>query len=162
MEVSCANDIDSMYIGFQAGTDEQYTLSFRSLIGESLYLKDLSNDSIFLLTEGGQYHFTAQPHSTNDLRFQVLLNPTFNNEDSNAGVTTDMDYVADTHIWHDHNQLYITNAPANSTLALYNTNGQLILSYTIQQPTHTIDLNYLHNGVYILQLNNQMYKFVRQ
>lgn len=162
MEVSCANDIDSMYIGFQAGTDEQYTLSFRSLIGDSLYLKDLSNDSIFLLTEGGKYHFTAQPLSTNDLRFQVLLHPVFNNEDTNAGVTTDMEYVADTHIWHDHNQLYITNAPANSTLALYNINGQLILSHTTQHTTHTIDLYNLHQGVYILQLNNQMYKFVRQ
>lgn len=162
MEVSCANNIDSMYIGFQAGTDEQYTLSFRSLIGDSLYLKDLSNDSIFLLTEGGKYHFTAQPLSTNDLRFQVLLHPVFNNEDTNAGVTTDMEYVADTHIWHDHNQLYITNAPANSTLALYNINGQLILSHTTQHTTHTIDLYNLHQGVYILQLNNQMYKFVRQ
>jgi len=162
MEVSCANDIDSMYIGFQAGTDEQYTLSFRSLIGDSLYLKDLSNDSIFLLTEGGKYHFTAQPLSTNDLRFQVLLHPVFNNEDTNAGVTTDMEYVADTHIWHDHNQLYITNAPANITLALYNINGQLILSHTTQHTTHTIDLYNLHQGVYILQLNNQMYKFVRQ
>ena len=162
MEVSCANDIDSMYIGFQAGTDEQYTLSFRSLIGDSLYLKDLSNDSIFLLTEGGKYHFTAQPLSTNDLRFQVLLHPVFNNEDTNAGVTTDMEYVADTHIWHDHNQLYITNAPANSTLALYNINGQLILSHTTQHTTHTVDLYNLHQGVYILQLNNQMYKFVRQ
>ena len=162
MEVSCANDIDSMYIGFQAGTDEQYTLSFRSLIGDSLYLKDLSNDSIFLLTEGGKYHFTAQPLSTNDLRFQVLLHPVFNNEDTNAGVTTNMEYVADTHIWHDHNQLYITNAPANSTLALYNINGQLILSHTTQHTTHTIDLYNLHQGVYILQLNNQMYKFVRQ
>ena len=162
MEVSCANDIDSMYIGFQAGTDEQYTLSFRSLIGDSLYLKDLSNDSIFLLTEGGKYHFTAQPLSTNDLRFQVLLHPVFNNEDTNAGVTTDMEYVADTHIWHDHNQLYITNAPANSTLALYNINGQLILSHTTHHTTHTIDLYNLHQGVYILQLNNQMYKFVRQ
>lgn len=162
MEVSCANDIDSMYIGFQAGTDEQYTLSFRSLIGDSLYLKDLSNDSIFLLTEGGKYHFTAQPLSTNDLRFQVLLHPVFNNEDTNAGVTTDMEYVADTHIWHDHNQLYITNAPANSTLALYNINGQLILSHTTQHTKHTIDLYNLHQGVYILQLNNQMYKFVRQ
>ena len=162
MEVSCANDIDSMYIGFQAGNDEQYTLSYRSLIGESLYLKDLSNDSIFLLTEGGQYHFTAQPLSTNDLRFQVLLNPMLDNEDSNAGVTTDMNDIANTRIWHNHNQLYITNAPTNSALALYNTNGQLILSYTTQQPTHTIDLNYLHKGVYILQLNNQMYKFVRQ
>ena len=162
MEVSCSNNIDSMYIGFQAGADSLYTLSYRSIIGEAIYLKDLNNDSIIQIIEGGQYYFTAQPLSTNDFRFQVLLNPTCNNEDSNAGVTTDIDNMADTHIWHQHNQLYITNAPTNSTLALYHINGQLILSSHIPQPTHTIDLNYLHKGVYILQLNNQMYKFVRQ
>lgn len=164
MEVTCANNIDSMYIGFQAGNDEQYTLSYRSLIGESLYLKDLSNDSIFLLTEGGQYHFTAQPLSTNDLRFQLLLHID-NEEDStpdNEGVTTDIDNVTGAHIWHSNDHVYISNAPANSTLALYTINGQLILSTNIPHTTHTVDLNYLPQGVYLLQLGCQMYKFVRQ
>ena len=164
MEVSCSNNIDSMYIGFQAGNDNQYTLTFSSIIGDSIYLKDLSNDTIFQVFEDGQYQFTAQPLSTNDLRFQVLLHP-INEEDTNngnGGVSTDIDNVTGAHIWHSHNHLYISNAPANSTMTLYNINGQLILSTHLQHSTHTIDLGYLQKGVYILQLGHQMYKFVCQ
>ena len=164
MEVSCSNNIDSMYIGFQAGNDNQYTLTFSSIIGDSIYLKDLSNDTIFQVFEDGQYQFTAQPLSTNDLRFQVLLHP-INEEDTNngnGGVSTDIDNVTGAHIWHSHNYLYISNAPANSTMTLYNINGQLILSTHLQHSTHTIDLGYLQKGVYILQLGHQMYKFVCQ
>ena len=164
MEVSCSNNIDSMYIGFQAGNDSQYTLTFSSITGDSIYLKDLSNDTIFQVFEDGQYQFTAQPLSTNDLRFQVLLHP-INEEDTNngnGGVSTDIDNVTGAHIWHSHNHLYISNAPANSTMTLYNINGQLILSTHLQHSTHTIDLGYLQKGVYILQLGHQMYKFVCQ
>ncbi len=164
MEVSCSNHIDSMYIGFQAGNDSAYTLSYHAIIGEEIYLKDLSNDSTFLLIEGEQYQFVASPFSTNDLRFQVLLHID-NEEDTspdNGGVTTDIDNVAGAHIWHNNNHIYISNATANSTLALYTINGQLILSSRIQQATHSVDLNYLPQGVYLLQLGCQMYKFVRQ
>ena len=164
MEVSCSNNIDSMYIGIQAGNDSLYTLTFSSIIGDSIYLKDLSNDTIFQVFEDGQYQFTAQPLSTNDLRFQVLLHP-INEEDTNngnGGVSTDIDNVIGAHIWHSHNHLYISNAPANSTMTLYNINGQLILSTHLQHSTHTIDLGYLQKGVYILQLGHQMYKFVCQ
>ena len=164
MEVSCSNHIDSTYIGFQAGADSQYTLSVSSLIGNGLYLKDLSNDSTFLLIEGHQYQFVASPLSTNDMRFQLLLHID-NEEDStpdNEGVTTDIDNVTGAHIWHSNDHVYISNAPANSTLALYTINGQLILSTRIPHTTHTVDLNYLPQGVYLLQLGCQMYKFVRQ
>ena len=164
MEVSCSNHIDSTYIGFQAGADSQYTLSVSSLIGNGLYLKDLSNDSTFLLIEGQQYQFVASPLSTNDMRFQLLLHID-NEEDStpdNEGVTTDIDNVTGAHIWHSNDHVYISNAPANSTLALYTINGQLILSTNIPHTTHTVDLNYLPQGVYLLQLGCQMYKFVRQ
>ena len=164
MEVSCSNNIDSMYIGFQAGNDSAYTLSYHAIIGEEIYLKDLSNDSTFLLIEGEQYQFVASPLSTNDLRFQVLLHID-NEEDTtpdNEGVTTDIDNVTGAHIWHSNDHVYISNAPANSTLALYTINGQLILSTNIPHTTHTVDLNYLPQGVYLLQLGCQMYKFVRQ
>ena len=164
MEVSCSNNIDSMYIGIQAGNDSLYTLTFSSIMGDSIYLKDLSNDTIFQVFEDGQYQFTAQPLSTNDLRFQVLLHP-INEEDTNngnGGVSTNIDNVTGAHIWHSHNHLYISNAPANSTMTLYNINGQLILSTHLQHSTHTIDLGYLQKGVYILQLGHQMYKFVCQ
>mgnify|MGYP003301434448 CR=1 FL=1 len=163
MEVSCANNIDSIYIGFQAGIDSLYTLSYRSIIGPSIYLKDLSNDSTFLLVEGGQYQFAAQPLSTDDMRFQVLLSPILNDDtNNNEGTTTDLSQLTNADIWFADNQLYISNAPANSTIALYHINGQLIVSSCIQQSTHTISLDNLQQGVYLLRLNHQMYKFVRQ
>ena len=163
MEVSCANNIDSIYIGFQAGIDSLYTLSYRSIIGPAIYLKDLSNDSTFLLVEGGQYQFAAQPLSTDDMRFQVLLSPILNDDtNNNEGTTTDLSQLTNADIWFAGSQLYISNAPANSTIALYNINGQLIVSSCIQQSTYTISLDHLQQGVYLLRLNHQMYKFVRQ
>jgi hypothetical protein len=163
MEISCTNNIDSIYIGFQAGIDSLYTLSYRSIISPAIYLKDLSNDSTFLLVEGGQYQFAAQPLSTDDMRFQVLLSPILNDDtNNNEGTTTDLSQLTSADIWFADNQLYISNAPANSTIALYHINGQLIVSSCIQQSTYTISLDHLQQGVYLLRLNHQMYKFVRQ
>ena len=158
MEVSCANDIDSMYIGFQAGADNHYTLSFRSLIGDSLYLKDMEQNTIIRMEEGAEYHFSATPYTTNDLRFLLLLHPQLESDDT----PTHIDQVHQMEIWNDNNRLYITNAPANSVASIYTVSGQPVIHSTIQYTTHTIDINHLQQGVYILRMNNQIYKFVCQ
>ena len=158
MEVSCANNIDSMYIGFQAGTDDQYTLSFRSLIGDSLYLKDMEQDTIIRMEEGAAYRFSATPFTTNDLRFLLLLHPQWEADNT----PTQVDQVQLMDIWNDNTRLYITNAPTNSIATIYTISGQPILHSTIQYTTHTIDIHHLPQGVYILRINNQIYKFVCQ
>lgn len=158
MEVSCSNRIDSMYIGFQAGADNHYTLSFRSLIGDSLYLKDMEQDTIIRMEEGAEYHFSATPYTTNDLRFLLLLHPQLESDDT----PTHIDQVHQMEIWNDNNRLYITNAPANSVASIYTVSGQPVIHSTIQYTTHTIDINHLQQGVYILRINNQIYKFVCQ
>lgn len=158
MEVSCANDIDSMYIGFQAGADNHYTLSFRSLIGDSLYLKDMEQNTIIRMEEGAEYHFSATPYTTNDLRFLLLLHPQLESDDT----PTHIDQVHQMEIWNDNNRLYITNAPANSVASIYTVSGQPVIHSTIQYTTHTIDIHHLPQGVYILRMNNQIYKFVCQ
>lgn len=158
MEVSCANNIDSMYIGFQAGCDDQYTLSFRSLIGDSLYLKDMEQDTIIRMEEGAAYRFSATPYTTNDLRFLLLLHPQWEADNT----PTQVDQVQLMDIWNDNTRLYITNAPTNSIATIYTISGQPILHSTIQYTTHTIDIHHLPQGVYILRINNQIYKFVCQ
>ena len=158
MEVSCANNIDSMYIGFQAGTDDQYTLSFRSLIGDSLYLKDMEQNTIIRMEEGAEYCFSATPFTTNDLRFLLLLHPQWEADNT----PTQVDQVQLMDIWNDNTRLYITNAPTNSIATIYTISGQPILHSTIQYTTHTIDIHHLPQGVYILRINNQIYKFVCQ
>ena len=157
MEVSCANNIDSMYIGFRAGSDSQYQLTFGSLVGDSLYLKDLNDNTIIRMEEGGIYHFFAEPNSVNHSRFQILLHPS---EVAGDNTTTGDHQVCQAKIWTDHQYLYITDAPIASQAIIYAISGQRVASYTVNDSYYTIPLSSLNSGIYILQINNQRYKFV--
>ena len=157
MEVSCANNIDSMYIGITTGEDTIYTLTFGALRGE-IYLKDLANDSIFEMTSGGQYHFTAAANATHDLRFQILLHPDL--PEDNQNTTSDLTNITGATIWANGKTIYIANAPVNSIATLYNISGQAVLSSTINYTPYTLNVSDMPKGVYILRINNQAYKFV--
>ena len=161
MEVSCSDNIDSLYIGFMAGDDSQYTLHFSAMCGD-IYLKDLANDSIILMQEGGQYHFTATPNSTNDLRFQILLDPEFNPSHGNSDILSDTEGAPSTQVWMHGNTIYIASALNNSVAQLFNVSGHMIMTAPITYSPYTLDLSHLIPGVYMLQLNNQIYKFIRQ
>ena len=162
MEISVADQIDSTFIGFTAGEDSVYTLTFTSLVGKDMYLHDFVADSLFLLVEDGQYSFSAQPNSVNDLRFQLILYPELSDDNLEDNVTTGMeDVLSSARIWVNDKQIYITNAPQNSTLDIYTVSGMCITSsLTIHDAPCTIDLSHLSTGVYVLRLNNQAYKFV--
>ena len=151
MEVSCANNIDSTYIGFMAGEDRTYTLHFNTIVGETLCLQDLTTGEKINIVEGGTYTFEAEPQSTNNQRF-LLLAP--------QGIKSDIDEIDSVNIWYSNRTLYITNAADNSTLQLYDVSGHQIFSTTIHRTPYTIDLTHLTEGVYMARVNNQVYKFV--
>ena len=151
MEVSCANNIDSTYIGFMAGEDRTYTLHFNTIVGETLCLQDLTNGEKINIVEGGTYTFEAEPQSTNNQRF-LLLAP--------QGIKSDIDEIDSVNIWYSNRTLYITNAADNSTLQLYDVSGHQIFSTTIHHTPYTVDLTHLNEGVYMARVNNQAYKFV--
>ena len=162
MEISIADQIDSTFIGFAAGEDSEYTLTFTSLVGQDMYLHDLEADSLFLITEEGQYTFSAHPNSVNDMRFQLLLYPDFSDDLPGNGVTTGIaNLVSSAQVWVNDKRVYIADAPQHSTLVVYSANGMCITSpLTIHHTPCTIDLSHLPTGVYVLRLNNQAYKFV--
>ena len=164
MEVSCSNNIDSTWIGFSAGEDTIYTLTFGALIGEELFIKDVDKDSLIHVSEGGQYTFYAQPNSKNDMRFQLLLNPELPSdepEQEEDGVTTNIEDATTIQLWVSDKRLYINHAQPNSQLAIYNASGMLMATpYTLYSTPYTLDLSYLPIGVYVLRINNQAYKFV--
>ena len=163
MEISVADKIDSTFIGFTAGEDSVYTLTFTSLVGQDMYLHDLVEDSLFLLVEDGQYTFSAQPNSVNDMRFQLILHPELLGQDEpEDNMTTGMDNVmSSARVWVNDKRIYIATAPQNSTIAVYTVSGMCITSpLTIHEAPCTVDLSHLPTGVYVLRLNNQAYKFV--
>lgn len=168
MEVSCSNNIDSLYIGFMAGEDSLYALHFGAQRGQ-IYLKDLHNDSIIHMRNNQQYHFTAAPLSTNNTRFQILLLPDtrldFPTEERNE-LVSDIHNTIDTplspQVWSDGYSIYISNAPIHSTATLFNIGGQPLFTTTLHDMPYTIDISHLPAGVYVLRLNNQAYKFICQ
>lgn len=162
MEISVADQIDSTYIGFAAGEDSEYTLTFTSLVGQDMYLHDLETDSLFLLAEDQQYTFAAQPNSVNDMRFQLLLYPDLSDDQPGNGVTTGVDNtIVSTQLWVNDKRVYIIDAHQNSTLSVYTANGISVTSpLTIHHAPCTIDLSHLPTGVYVLRLNDQAYKFI--
>jgi hypothetical protein len=163
MEISATDQIDGMYLGFMAGEDDSYQMTFTSLIGEALYLYDIEQDTLVEMSDGGQYVFNASAHSTNDMRFQVLVNPDLNDYIPNGGnndVTTDVQPVQVQNLWVQDKVVYIYNVPGNSILDVYTVGGVMIAQYAIGFAPCTIDLSKLPTGVYMLHLNDKVYKFV--
>lgn len=163
MEISVTNQLDSTYIGFAAGDDAVYTLTFTSLVGEEMYLYDIEQDILIPLAEQEQYTFYAQPNSVNNQRFILLLNPDdAGNISGGDGVATDIENLsASSHIWFSGKTLHVADAPANTTLAIYSACGMCIMApNVIPSVPYALDLSHLPMGVYVLRLNNQAYKFV--
>ena len=162
MEVSASNQIDSIYIGFCAGPDTTYTLRFTSLIGKSLYIKDLINDSIITLTEEGEYTFHAHANSVDDMRFQVLLHPDLPNTTPDGGdVTTDIPNVSNGNIWITNNHICIATGTPNNHVIVYHVNGQEVINKHFNYQT-TLPINNLGTGVYVVRMNDDVYKFVKK
>ena len=164
MEISATDNIDGIYLGFAAGEDEVYTMTFTSLIGEDLYLYDVEQDTLVGMANGETYEFAAVAKSTNDMRFQILVNPELSDYQPNGGngdgVTTDIYDVQTQQLWVQGKKVYIAYASANSTLEVYTISGVAVAKYAIGYAPCTLDLSNMPTGVYMLRLNDTVYKFV--
>ena len=160
MEVSCSNRIDSMYIGFQAGSDTQYTLSFSSLIGDMLYLEDLEQDTIVAMQSDQPYTFQAAPQSVNDYRFRLLMHPKGNSDSPNT--PTDTEQADNIRVWINNDMLHIIGAMANTNIHIYNISGTYILSDIVSDSPYTCNVAHLQSGVYLIRINEQIYKVIKK
>ena len=149
MEISVSDKIDSTYIGFRAGSDSEYTLRMTSVVGEELYLKDLSEDLLIPVVDGQDYTFTATPNSVNDTRFLLLT--------QKSGVATDVEALQ---VYIHDKMVHVMEAPKNSSMVIYTVGGVAIANYSIGCTPCTIDLLGLPTGVYMLRINDKAYKFV--
>ena len=154
MEISVSDNIDETYIGFVSGNDSEYTLRFTSVVGE-LYLKDLETETVMAVMDGEEYTFHAEPNSVNDRRFLLL-----DHMPEQGGVSTGVDNLSCIKAWIADNVVYVTNAPINANLVVYTMSGVVVTSFVITTPYATIDLANMPSGVYMLHLNDKVYKFV--
>ena len=155
MEISVSDNINETYIGFSAGSDSEYTLRFTSVVGE-LYLKDLETETIMAIMDGEEYTFYATPNTKNDRRFLLFDHK----PEQSGGVSTDVENVYSTRAWIADNVVYVTNAPINADLVVYTMSGVVVTSLVTTTPYTTIDVANMPTGVYMLRLNDKVYKFV--
>jgi hypothetical protein len=164
MEISATDNIDGMYLGFLAGDDDIYTMTFTSLIGEDLYLYDVEQDTLIGMSNGETYEFAAAAKSDNDMRFQILVNPDLSDYQPNTGnggdVTTNLNDVPMQQLWVHDEKIYISHASANSIVEVYTVSGMPVARYAIGYAPCILDLSDMPTGVYMLRLNDQVYKFV--
>jgi hypothetical protein len=155
MEISVSDKVDGTYIGFAAGGDSEYVLRLASVVGE-LYLKDLETETVWAVMDGEEYTFYATPNTKNDRRFLLLDHK----PEQSGGVSTGVENVHSTKAWIADNVVYVTNAPINTELVVYTMSGAVVTSFVTTTTYATIDLANMPIGVYMLRLNDKVYKFV--
>ena len=150
MEISVSDNIDSTYIGFNAGADTEYTLRITSVVGERLYLKDLDNQTLISVYDGEEYTFSAEPNSVNDRRFLLL-------DQRSDDVSTDEPEVR---VYVYDKMAHVLGAPIGSDMVIYTIGGVAITNYTIECTPSVVDLSSLPTGVYVLRINDKAFKCV--
>ena len=150
MEISVSDNIDSTYIGFNAGADTEYTLRITSVVGEMLYLKDLQNQSLIAIGDGVEYSFTAEPNSVNNQRFLLL-------DRRSNDVTTDQPQVQ---VYVHDKMAHVVAAPEGSDMVVYSIGGTAVANYILGVSPCVVDLSELPVGVYVLRVNDKAFKCV--
>jgi uncharacterized repeat protein (TIGR02543 family) len=149
-QVSTTEDINNTDLGFQAGTDSNYTLSFthQSLESryESLFLIDLSTNTTTDITQSGtQYSFTATTTPAPVKRFKIVTSPGITTQTGNK-------LPGGLEIFSAQDLLFVNNPTAEKgNLTVYDMSGRVVMQSafmpfcSVTLPTH------LGKGGYLLK-----------
>jgi len=79
-QIDCIDDLNNTQLGFQAGEDNEYTLTFthRNITTKyaALFLADISENKTVDITESGStYTFIAEPSPVTVNRFKIVTRP---------------------------------------------------------------------------------------
>lgn len=153
MSVAATNDVNEMFIGFNAGEDVNYELYITSVIGDDLELMDMQTGDRFALKDSVSYAFAATPNSEDPYRFRIFKSET------KPVVPTGWTGLGDkAKIWYNKQTLYISDAAANSTAAIYTADGVTLKQVTFNHNT-TISTADMPEGVYTVRVEDSVLKF---
>ena len=152
--MNSVDDINNSYLGFQAGEDSLYTLTFThqnpGLKYGNIYLQDsVSQQTVDITQSGSTYSFRALPTDTIIKRFKIITTP-----DISTGVTAPVVNSSQLKIFSSNHTVYIDNpSDEKGFLYLYDMTGRLIQKHPFTaNSVSTILLNvtpgtYLAKGI---------------
>ena len=161
-QINSINDIDQTNLGFLAGEDTSYKLTFTHVNLEQryseLYLLDLKNDTVVDITQTGtQYVFTAEKTLAPEKRFEILTSKPYSAKE----ITTKNNtlYEDELNIFNVNGAIYVNNNSANAgRLFLFDLSGRIVEEWAFNaNEIFTLPIN-LPVGIYVAKVNTNSQK----
>jgi len=151
-QVNTLNDINNTYIGFKAGIDTIYTLTFTHQNNDTryrnIYLMDLSeNKTVEITTSGSKYSFNSNSGVPLEKRFKIIAAPL-------NDITTDYKTIKEKDnplsVFSSNNFIIVKNkSNLKGNLYLYDVTGRFIQRYVFNaNDISTLSLT-LPAGIYL-------------
>jgi len=150
-QIDAVNDIDDTYLGFKAGEDSKYTLSFThenmENIYTSLYLQDLQDNTVIDITQSGtNYTFLAQDTAAPVKRFKIVSSP---------GSDT-VEIESQLKIFASHQTIFIHNLSGTAgDIMLYDASGQFLRNVSFGADCVTAIPVSLPPGAYLVKATTE-------
>jgi len=157
-QVDAVDDINNSYLGFQAGEDTQYTLTFTHQNLEAryteLYLLDLLDNTVIDITQSGTlFSFVAQQTTDPVKRFKLVTSP----------ITDTPETASQLKIFTSQQTIFIhnlSNTPGD--LVLYDMAGQFVKRLTFEANCITAVPVSLPLGAYLVKATTETVEVSKQ
>ncbi|MFT3753971.1 MAG: choice-of-anchor Q domain-containing protein [Paludibacter sp.] len=152
-QINAVNNIDNTDIGFKAGEDSNYTLTFNHYNMDAsyptLYLVDLlENKTVDISQSGATYAFASSSGSASDKRFKIV---------TSANISTELSENEDgkcpvLRVYGSNQTIHIENNTAQKgDLTLYDAMGRIVDNIPFDETRHTAISTKLKRGVYLVK-----------
>jgi len=153
-QVNSVDDINNTYLGFLAGEDSLYTLTFThqnlGIKYAKVYLVDsIGQQTVDITPDSSKYTFRSLPTDTITRRFKIITNYT----DVTTHITTPTSVSTRLNVFSSNKSVYIDNkSDEKGILYLYDMTGRIIQNYNfIAQGITTIQTN-VSPGNYLVKV----------
>jgi len=151
-QINAVDNINNSYLGFQAGEDTRYTLTFThentGIFNTQLYLQDLTENKMIDITKSGtEYIFDAPQSGLPVKRFKIITSPYLSGNDDNA---------LQIKIFNYEHSIFIQNySEVDGDVVLYDMTGRCRQKSTFTASSMNTIQTSLEHGVYIVHAKNK-------
>ncbi|MEI7503648.1 MAG: T9SS type A sorting domain-containing protein, partial [Paludibacter sp.] len=152
-QINAVDDINNTELGFIAGEDSSYTLTFTHSNLEKtynrLFLQDLQNNDVVDITQSGtEYSFESPQNYTPTKRFKLITRAVLDKTEQNR---------MQVNLFSNNHTIYIHNLSSKSgNLLLYNLSGRIIKNLAFDANNVTVVKADLPSGGYIAKMTTEM------
>jgi len=161
LQINAKDSLNNSYIGFLAGEDTQYTMSFEhgnmNQLYDKIYLTDLDeNKTVDISESGSEYSFTAYNTNYEEKRFLITTSlKTNNGTDVSTGLVN---------IHCNNDQIKLTNNSTDKAMAyLYDMSGKCIDRKQLYPEENVVFNNNIPRNIYLVKVvfNNNKNVFTK-